>query len=135
MCGFLDMGFKGTPFIWEKFYRDRQTIWERLNRTLANNEWLIWFMGSIVHHLNSSTLDHSPLWILSENLEPVNPEKPFRFEEMWLAKKGCSYTSKSKWFKHRNSNTASGIVSKIKDCGKTLKQWSHKNFESISKEL
>ena len=42
-----------------------------------------------MHHLNCSTSDHSPLWILPEILDPTIQEKPFWFEEMWLAKKGC----------------------------------------------
>ena len=75
-----------------------------------------------MHHLNCSTSDHSPLWILPENLEVVNPNKPFRFEEMWLAEKGCLDIVKSEWVRHRNNNSDSSIVGKIEDCGKN---WNH----------
>lgn len=37
-CGFLDMGYKGHPFTWKKFFSDGRTIVERLDRCLANNE-------------------------------------------------------------------------------------------------
>ena len=121
-CGFLDMGFKGTLFTWKKKISNGQTTWERLDRSLANNEWLIQFGGSIVHHLNCSTSDHSPLWILPKNLEVVNPDKPFHFEEMWLAEKGCLDIVKSERVRHRNNNSDSGIVGKIEDCGKN---WNH----------
>lgn len=58
-CGNLDMGFTRHPFTWI-FFSDGRTIGERLDRSLVNNEWMIWFGGSTVHHLNCSTSDHSP---------------------------------------------------------------------------
>ena len=135
-CGFLDMGYKGHPFTWKKFFRDGRTIAERLDRCLANNEWLVRFGGSMVHHLTCSTSDHSPLWILPENLVVTNSEKPFRFEEMWLAEKGCTDTVKAEWGKCRNNtNNPSGIVGKIENCGKALTKWSRNCFGSVRKEL
>ena len=88
-----------------------------------------------MHHLNCSTSDHSPLWILPENLVVANLDKPFRFKEMWLAEKGCLETVKVEWGTYRNNNSDSGIVGKIEDCGKALTQWSRRNFGSIRKEL
>lgn len=88
-CGFIDMGFKGKPFTWKKYFRDGQIIWERLDRSLAKNEWLLRFGRSTVHHLTCSTSNHCPLLILPEMVESANPEKPFCYEEMWLAEKGC----------------------------------------------
>jgi len=48
-----------------------------------------------VHHLTCSTSDHSPILILPEILDPVNLEKPFQFEEMWVGDKGCTNTIKA----------------------------------------
>ena len=89
VCGFIDLGFKGNPFTWKKYFRDGQTLWERLDRGLANNKWLLRYGGTAVHHLTCSTLEHCPLFIEPEMVEPTNPEKPFHFEEVWLAEKGC----------------------------------------------
>ena len=87
-CSFLDIRYKGNPCTWKIFLSSGQTIWERLDRSLANNEWLVQFGGSSVQHLMCSTTDHSPLLILPEILEPVNLDKPFRLEEMWIGEKG-----------------------------------------------
>ena len=135
-CGFLDMGYKGHPFTWKKFFSDGRTIAERLDRCLATNEWLVRFGGSTVHHLNCSTSDHSPLWISPESLVVATSEKPFRFEEMWLAEKGCSDTVKTEWEKSKyNINGPSGIVKRIEDCGKALTKWSRNSFGSVRGEL
>lgn len=134
-CGFIDIGYKGSPFTWKIFFRSGDSIWERLDRSLANNEWLIKFGGSSVHHLNCSTFDHSPQWIIPKIIHPTSQEKPFRFEEMWLAKKGCLDTVKAEWDKHIIDNIATSIVPKIERCGSALWRWSSKNFGSIRKEL
>ena len=130
------MGYKGHPFTWKKIFSDGWTIGKRLDRCLANNEWMIHFRGSTMHLLTYNTSDHSPLWILPENLVMVTSNKPFCFEEMWLAKKGCFDTVKAEWGKCKNNNNSpSGIVRKIEDCGKALTQWSRNSFGSISREL
>lgn len=108
-------------------------MWERLDRSLDNNEWLIRLGGSTIHHLSCSTSDHSPLLI--EIIDSTIPNKPFWFEEIRLTEKGCSDTIKSKWGKQRFNNHASGIVSKIFDWSVALKKWSSKHFGSIQKEL
>ena len=134
-CGFLDMGYKGHPFIWKKFFSDGRTIGEWLDRCLANNEWMVCFGGSTVHHLTCNTSDHSPLWIIPKNLVAVTSNKPFRFKEMWLAEKGCSDTVKAEWGKCKNNNSPSSIVKKIEDCGKALTKWSCNSFGSVYREL
>ena len=81
-CGFIDMGFKGNPFTWKKIFQRWANHLGGLDRSLANNEWLLRFGRSTVHHLTCSTSDHCSLFIVPELLEPANLEKPFRFEEM-----------------------------------------------------
>ena len=105
-CGFIDMGYKGIPFTWKKLYRDRHSIWERLDRSRVTSDWLTQFGGSSVDHLTCSTSDHSPLLILSEILVTTIPNKPFQFEEMWLVEKGYLDTAKSEWGKQRRNYEA-----------------------------
>ena len=59
-CGFMDLKFAGFPFTWHKHYPDF-TVWERLDRSLATNEWFLMFPGTKVHHLDVTTSDHKAL--------------------------------------------------------------------------
>ena len=69
-CGFLDLGFFGTQFTWHKHFANGHLVWERLDRGLANNEWILQFRGTRVHHLHSNNSDHHPLWIVPVGLDP-----------------------------------------------------------------
>ena len=52
---------------------------------------------SKVHHLNCSTSDHSPLWIVTEGFKPIWYTKIFHFEEVFLFDKDYSETLKDVW--------------------------------------
>lgn len=54
--------------------------------------------------------------------EPGTPDKPFHFEEMWLAEKGCSDTVKLESGKHYISHNTLDILPKITNHGKA---WGH----------
>ena len=82
-CGFVDLGFLGLDFTWHGIHRG-ELIWERLDRGVANYEWLAKFLTGRIKHLNCFTSDHrSILLSLDENGEHQKwRRKPFRFEAM-----------------------------------------------------
>ena len=94
-CHFMDLGFVGSQYTWHKHFF-RYTVWERLDRAVATNEWFSLFPGSKVHHLDATTLDHKPLLIAREGMD-CHIKKPFRFEHMWMFDAGCSRTVESVW--------------------------------------
>lgn len=89
-CGFMDLGFTSSEFIWQGV-RNGQVIWERLDRGVANYDWMAKFPTATIRHLHCISSDHRPLLLL------LNPSgelarwkrKPFCYEEMWLADQGC----------------------------------------------
>lgn len=134
-CGFMDLGFKGFPFTWSKHYRTGVSIWERLDRAVATVEWFSNFPGTRVHHIDSMTSDHKFLWIEQAGLEFQPKKKPFRFEEMWLADKGCGETVEGVWLANFEEFGNQRVLKKIEKCGKELAHWSQNCFGSVRKEL
>ena len=121
-CGFIDLGFVGSHFTWSKHFADGHSIWERLDRGLANHEWFLKFLGTKVHHLHSDSSDHSPLWITPEGLEIPSFAKPFRFEEMWLSDHSCSDIVEAVWCsRDEMADPAVKVTHKIK------KMWKRAN--------
>ena len=64
-----------------------------------------------------------------------NAAKPFRFEEMWLAEKGCAETIQAVWAVQDSADPGIRVIKKIERCGVELKKWSMKSFGSIRREL
>lgn len=92
-CGFIDLCFSGPKFTWHGKRRG-VLVWERLDREVANYEWLNRFPMDKVQHLLCFTSNHRPLLLaLDPNGESRKwKQKLFRFEAMWLMDLGCSDT-------------------------------------------
>ena len=97
-CGFIDLGFSGPKFTWHGKRRG-EFIWERLDRGVANYEWLNRYLTGRVQHLHCFTSNHKPLLLaLDPNGESHKwKRKPFRFEAMWLMDLGCRDTVAKAW--------------------------------------
>ena len=66
--GFMDLGFVGSMFMWRKHF-DNYTVWERLNRGVATNDWFSIYPDTKVYHLDVTISDHKPLWIVPEGMD------------------------------------------------------------------
>ena len=86
----MDLGFVGSKFTWSKHFANGYSIWERLDRDLANNEWLLKFPGSRVTHLRCDSSNHVPTFNNLFGLEAPPRKKVFHFEDMWLFDYCCA---------------------------------------------
>ena len=64
-CGFVDLGYSGPDFTWHGWRRG-ELIWERLDRGVANYDWVSSFPTARIQHLHYYTSDHRPI-LLSLN--------------------------------------------------------------------
>ena len=133
--GFLNLGFVGSPYTWQKHFADGHLIWERLDRGFATNDWLMKFSRLRIHHLSSDSSDHCPLWIIPNELEVATVPKLFPFEEMWLLDPSYSNVIEAVWSSNVNDDPSVKVVRKIEKCGKELQRWNRDHFGNVSREL
>ena len=93
------------------------TVWERLDKAVATNEWLSIFRGTKVHHIDITCSDHKPLWIVPDGMD-CSFQKPFRFEQMWMLDKGCSDTIEAVWKERINEPSDTQVIRKVDRSGK-----------------
>ena len=67
-CGFMDLGFVGPMFTWHKNFVD-YTIWKCLDKAVATNDWFSLFPYTKVYHLDITTSDYEPLWIVPDGMD------------------------------------------------------------------
>ena len=75
-CCLADLGYRGTKFTWCKKLIGGITVWERLDRAVANSEWLSLFPGSSVTHLDAIFSDHKPFLIQLDGI-PIRNQRPW----------------------------------------------------------
>ena len=134
-CEFVDLGYVGPQYTWQKHFAEGHLIWEWLDCGFANNELLLNFAGTKVHHLSIDAFNHRPLWIVPEGLEFHPTAKLFRFKEMWLSNLGCAEIVEAVWSNTHNYDPAVEVMRKIAKSGKELHRWNREHFGNVRKEL
>ncbi|XP_075659082.1 uncharacterized protein LOC142628947 [Castanea sativa] len=88
-CGFKDLHFTGPRFIWCNMQEGEDSVYLRLDRALATQNWIDNYKEVRVHHIVDSTSDHLAL-LISDSISPQPPRKlQLHFKAMWTKKKEC----------------------------------------------
>lgn len=82
-CGLVDHGFYGPKYTWSNGRGLCSIVWKRLDRGLANDQWLEMFPAATVSHLASTGLDHNPL-LLELHIMQDNGKQYFKFLNCWV---------------------------------------------------
>lgn len=109
-CVVRDLGYKGSPFTWQRGNTLLTLIRERLDRMMVMEEWFDLFPSWEVIHLPRYRSDHSPL--LSKtgvNDTSRKGNKLFKFEALWLSKEECGKIVEDAWKGDVGGNMASWI--------------------------
>lgn len=112
-------------------------IWERLDRSVANYEWLAIFPTGWVKHLNGFTSNHR-LILLSLDANGEHKKwrwKPFRFKAMWVSDSDCRKVISRAWDCTPDGTPMFATTKKLKRCKKWLKAWSQDHFGNVQKNI
>ncbi|XP_075636840.1 uncharacterized protein LOC142609093 [Castanea sativa] len=89
-CGLRDLGLVGQRFTWcnGRFSEQRSLV--RLDRFVANEEWMKMFLEGKVFHKAMASSDHCLLKLsLRQRVQRRRSSKRFMFEAMWTREEGC----------------------------------------------
>ena len=106
----------GSKFTWHKHFNNF-TIWERLDRAMATNEWFSLFSNTQVHHIDVTTSNHKPLLINPDGMESKQ-QRPFRFEQIWMSEPGCEATIEAIWQQAGADPRGEKVIKKLTTVGK-----------------
>nr|POE46432.1 hypothetical protein CFP56_41679 [Quercus suber] len=135
-CGFADLGFSGPKFTWHGRRRG-EWIWERLDRGVANYEWLTQFPTGRVKHLNCFTSDHRPILLSLDGNSEFQKwhRKPFQFVAMWISNPKCKEVVERAWDCAPNGTSMFVAATKLKRCKNQLKSWSRDYFGNVKQQI
>jgi hypothetical protein len=132
--GMIDLGFTGNPFTWSNKRRGDQLIKERLDRGVANPQWIHLFPHFSVRHLPAHSSDHNPI-LLDTAASDLSLPRPFRFEEFWTYDPTCGLTISSAWNDNLAGSPSLLLTKNLKSTKKALKYWNYNHFGNIQRRI
>jgi hypothetical protein len=126
--GLLDLPLAGGLFTWS--LAQDPPKWSRIDRFLISPDWEARFPGVAQKRLPHICSDHFPLMLDSVN--GPRGKRPFKFENMWLKKKGFGALVKQWWDSYHFQGSPSFIFAcKITALKMDLKKWNEEVFGNI----
>ena len=99
-CSLQDLGFQGAAFTWSNRRLSGDLVRVRLDRSVANTEWISLFPNARVQHIVVAASDHMGLLIHMDPAQAPNicrKKIRFRFEHMWVREAGCEEAIREGW--------------------------------------
>ena len=125
-CHLQDLGFSGYPYTWSNKGPGEANTKIRLDRVVANNEWLEKFQMSKLIHLSTHASDHLPIMLHVQTYVQVRQKRKrsFKFEESWLLSSECEMVMQEAWGRAgEEGHGMASVQEKIKLCGAELLAW------------
>ncbi|BFG22931.1 hypothetical protein CerSpe_092050 [Prunus speciosa] len=119
----LDIGFKGQLFTWECSHDDSIVIRERLDRGMANSEWLEHWPNSTIFHCTQFRSDHCPL-MMENNPRYSKRKKCIKFDANWIDQPDCGQIISTYWNSSQHGSQLSQWKSNMWKCRNKLIKWS-----------
>ena len=83
-CGLTDLGYRGNKWTFERRVTGGTYTRVRLDRGVANPEWLMAFPDATVEHKIATTSDHVPLLLSFRDVHAcARGPRPFKYELCW----------------------------------------------------
>jgi hypothetical protein len=93
-----DLGFSGTPWMYDNKKNGDHNVKVRLDRAVASPQWSIWFPNATIKHIVTSRSDHCPILLSLEIQETqVCPQGATRYEMMWKREPSLSEDINKFW--------------------------------------
>lgn len=126
--GAIDLGFSGPKFTWNNGHEGTSFIRERIDKAIANREWLWNFEEAKVSHLCAEVSDHIPILIRSHTVSQSH-QQPFRFLKVWTEDTSSEGIVQNAWNQPVKVGMESHrICQKLLATSMALSKWNRDHF-------
>ncbi|XP_074318654.1 uncharacterized protein LOC141655473 [Silene latifolia] len=129
-CGLGDLYASGAFFTWNNKQAGLARVYSRIDRILANDEWLLSGPEGTIVFLPEGLYDHSPC-VMDLWHEHVKPKPRFHYFYMWGKCDDFLNVVVSIWSQHIPGYKMFQLAKKMKMLKHPLKQLNQQNFDNI----
>ncbi|KAM0829701.1 hypothetical protein ACQ4PT_066715 [Festuca glaucescens] len=139
-CSLSDLGFSGPMFTWTNKQEADCNVRVRLDRVVANGEFMHLYDDFYVENVITTTSDHYALFIDMKKHSNLNVNQPvkmgFKYEAAWLRSPDYRPRLERTW----ESNSVGSVSlqstwTKLQRVSNSLAQWSKDTFGAVRKEI
>jgi hypothetical protein len=130
-CDLTDIRLEGHLFTWIKSRGTSHVIEERLDRAMANTEWLSLFPNVRLLNLLTSHSDHNPILLHSKPVQRNCYQYSFKFENSWFKEEEIEEVVTRGWALDRELE----ITDRIGCCADEIKKWSRRKCMKFKEEV
>ncbi|MCH93186.1 endonuclease/exonuclease/phosphatase family protein, partial [Trifolium medium] len=109
-CDLTDIHLEGYPYTWIKSRGLPNVIEERLDRAMANSQWLMSYPTVKLVNLITSHSDHSPILLQNSPMLQNGKTYSFRFENSWLKEDDIAEVVEEGWGRERGGDVIDKTV-------------------------
>jgi hypothetical protein len=128
--GLEDLGSSGDAFMWK-----RGRIHERLDRAIANVEWMGMNPSSLVQHLDFIKYDHHPILVNTDAQFQHSTSKQRRFKARWLQAKGFQEKVQQAWDSVSTEPPTDNVLTKLNKLHGALHEWDANVLQKPKKRI
>ncbi|KAJ0960519.1 hypothetical protein J5N97_001609 [Dioscorea zingiberensis] len=130
----FDLGYIGSPFTWCNNQLGLARRWARLDRFLANNDWVSKFDSYFNKHLPRTASDHSPL-LLTATSGSQHKHRVFRFDNYWFEYNACHMNVSRAWTSLTTANPMQAVSHFISKTKFYLNKWRTKELTPLDEQI
>ena len=136
-CGFMDLGYRGSPFTWSQNHPTKGHICIRLDRVLAIASWKSKFPRASVQRLSMSNSDHSMIaaYFPPSKTQLKRPPLAFCFKAMWLRDPCCAEIVEEEWMEGLYNPNGAPISNCLESCRAWLSTWNKTEFGHVGRQI
>jgi hypothetical protein len=139
-CGLMDLGYIGPKFTWSNKQGNNRNIKVRLDRAVANSDFMQIYDSCTVENIITSSSDHYAILVnvasASHHIADHPIQHSFKFEAAWMRAPDYSEMVEEAWTKYTDgAPSLNNTWSALKSMSNTLQTWSKQFIGSIRKEI
>ncbi|XP_074277356.1 uncharacterized protein LOC141600993 [Silene latifolia] len=129
-CEVEDLTSSGCDFSWNNKQLPESRVWTKLDRALANVQWLTYFPATSAHFPEPGVSDHSPV-VVTIFEDPCRKSR-FSFLNCWLDHSDYDNIVHEAWNVPVYGSSTYKLFAKLKNVRKSLRLLHKEHFTSIS---
>jgi hypothetical protein len=139
-CGLVDLGYMGPKYTWNNKQLCDDLIRVRLDRAVANGDFMELFTDCKVENVITTSSDHFAISITLANLDDTRRSAPvqqqFRFEAAWLRAPDYKEVMERAWENGKEGPMSlQSTCDNLRQLAGSLNKWSRDSFGAIRKKI